>query len=161
HTLRTAPTSAVSGRAPEAAVSEARQRLASAEHDARQPLRDPMTGGSLVPADRLERAPERAGAPATRSRQALAAAGREVFAPVEARALQRSASLRRLVAEVRHELGTVIAASGPVAARLEQLDAALAVATAARTEALIARAAGAVGDAFAAELERAVIALPK
>lgn len=161
HTLRSAPAGAVAGRTPNAAVSEARQRLASVERDARQPLRDPMTGAPLVSPERLDRALARAGAPASRSRKALALAGRELFAPVESRALARIASLRRAVAEVRHELGAVIAASGPVAARIEQLDAALASATAARTDALVARAVSAVGDAFAAELERAVIALPK
>lgn len=161
HTLRSAPAVGVAGRTPSAAVSEARQRLASAERDARQPLRDPMTGGPLVSPEHLNRALAKAGAPAFRSRKAVALAGRELFGPVESRALSRIASLRRVVAEVRQELGAVIAASGPVAARIEQLDAALASATAARTDALVARAVSAIGDAFAAEFEHSVVALPK
>lgn len=161
HVLRTRPASAIAGRTPAEALAEARERLAAAERDARQPLRDPRRGAPLVDAEDVERALAKAGAPAVRSRKPLALAARELFAPLEARTLQRITSLRRLVDEVRLELGPPIAASSPVAARLEQLDAALTGATVARSDALLARAVGAIGDAFAAELERVVTELPK
>src|SRR5690606_17140432 len=54
-----------------------------------------------------------------------------------------------------------VAATGPIGARLEALDAALSAATEARADALADRAIGAAGESFAADLEGAVIALPR
>lgn len=146
---------------PDQAVARAQRRLAEVEREARLPLHDPHTGAPLVTAERIARVLARAGVPASRPRKAIDGAARELFGALEARTLQRIGSVRRVVAELRRELGPAIAASGPQAARLEQIDAALTVATAARESALVARAVGAVGDAFAADLERAVLALPK
>jgi len=143
------------------ALARVRRQLAEAEQDARRPLRDPHTGASLLSAERVASVLERAGVPAARSKKAIEAAARELFAPLEARALKRIGSSRRLVAEARRDLGPTIATSGPHGARLEQLDAALTAATAQRAEALVTRALGALGDALAADLEQAVLALPR
>ena len=146
---------------PEQAVARAQRRLAEAEREARLPLHDPHTGAPLVTAERIARVLARAGVPASRPRKAIEGAARELFGALEARTLQRIGSVRRVVAEIRRELGPAVAASGAQAARLEQIDAALTGATAAREGALVARAVSAVGDGFAADLERAVLALPK
>lgn len=143
------------------AVDVARRRLAAAEREAREPLRDAHSDDPIITAERFARLLERAGAPATRSRKALGNAARELFAPLEARTLQRIAAVKRSVLEVRRDLVPTIVSRGPSAARLEQLDAALTQATAARTEGLVARAVGAVGDTLAEELERVVCELPR
>jgi hypothetical protein len=161
HALQSAPRAARATMVPATAVDRARRQLAAAEREASQPLRDPHTGGSLIPAERIAQLLERAGLPTSRRRTAIASAARELFTPVETRALERIATVRRLLAQVRRELGPIIAASGSAAARLEQIDAVLVVATAARSEALVARAFAAVGAAFASELERAIRELPR
>lgn len=143
------------------ALAHARRRLSEAERDARRPLGDAGSGAPLVPSARLERALERAGAPASRQRRALATAARELFTPIEGRVAQRIGTVRRLVRAVRDGLGPALAATGPIGARLEALDAALHGATMARTDALVDRSIAAAGDAFAADLEAAVIALPR
>lgn len=160
-TLEAAPPEAPPATALEDAVARAQRRLEVAERESRLPLHDPHTGAPLVSAERIARVLEKAGAPAVRQRKALEGAARELFAPLEARTVQRIGAVRRVVAEIRRELGPAVAACGPQGARLEQLDAALTGATAARSEALVARAVGAVGDAFAADLERETLALPK
>jgi len=159
--LEATPAPVAAPSSPELALARAQRRLTDVEREARLPLHDPHTGLTLVPASRLQRALERAGAPASRQRKAIAAAARELFAPVEARTVQRIATVRRLVREVREEIAPAVAASGPVAARLEQLDAALAGATAARSDALFGRAVISLGDGFAADLEQVVIELPR
>lgn len=160
HALQTAPTPASALLPVDVALARAKRRLAAAEDEAREPLRA-LSGASFVPPERIERVLARAGVPQARRRKAIGNAARELFEPLETRTLQRIGSVRRLVGEVRRELGPVIAATGPEAARLEQLDAALGAATVARSDALLSRAVGALGDAFAADLEQAVIALPK
>ena len=159
HVLATPPLAPLTPLA--GALTRARRQLAEVEEDARRPLCDPHTGASLVTAERVATALGRAGVPSARSKKAIEAAARELFAPLETRALKRIGSSRRLVAEARRDLCATVAASGPRGARLEQLDAALSAATAQRAEALVTRALGALGDAFAADLERAVLALPK
>ncbi len=159
--LEAGPPAALVASPPGGGVAHACRRLAEAEREARQPLLDLHTGASLISGARLLRALVGAGAPASRQRKALALAAQELFAPLEARTLQRIASVRRRVLDVREELGPVVAAGGPIAARLEKIDAALARATAARSHALFVRAVGTLGDAFAVDLERSVLALPK
>lgn len=162
HTLKgtPAPSGLAAPRSAEA-LERARRRLATIEREARSPLVDPHTGASLVPIERVAQALERAGLPAARRKKAIASAAAELFALAESRALQRIASIRSQVALVRRELGPTVAACGASAARLEQLDAQLGVATAAKVEALVGRAVLAVGDALAAELERVALALPR
>lgn len=143
------------------ALAHARRRLAEAEREARRPLQGDVAGATLVPAARLERALQRAGAPASRQRRALAAAARDLFTPIEARIGQRISAVRRHVRAIRDDVGPAAAAAGPLAARLEALDAALAAATSARADALVDRAIAAAGDAFAEDLEAAVIGLPR
>jgi hypothetical protein len=124
-------------------------------------LREAQGDDPLLGAGRIARALERAGAPASRQRKAMAAAARELFGPLEALTVKRIGVVRRRVLEVRAEAAAVVAASGAAGARLEQIDAALTAATATRTDALYARAVGAYAEAFATELERVVLALPK
>lgn len=159
--LETTPSAASASWGASEAIAIARQRLASAERDVRRPLSDPRTGASFAAPDRIAHALERAGVPATRQRKAIASAAHDLFAPLETQMLRRITAVRQLVAEVRREIAPTIAASAPNAARLEQIDAALGQATSARSDALFSRAIVAMRDAFAADLEVAVLALPK
>ncbi|WP_236515443.1 DUF3348 family protein [Sandaracinus amylolyticus] len=159
--LETPPATTSAGWTPAEAITIARRRLESAEREVRRPLSDPRTGASFGAPERIAHFLERAGVPATRQRKAIASAAHELFAPLEAQMSRRITAVRQLVAEVRREIAPTIAASAPSAARLEQLDAALAQATSVRSDALFSRAIVAMRDAFAADLEVAVLALPK
>ncbi len=143
---------------PADAMAEARHHLLGAEREARATLQS-EGGAALVSAARILGLLARAGVPGNRQRKVISTAGRELFAPVAARTLQRVIAVRRRVADARVAIAPAIVARGPVEARLEQIDAAIVSATAARSAVLFATAVAALGDAFAADLERAVLAL--
>jgi len=137
-------------------LGQARQHVEAAEREARRAL-DDRPSDPLVPAARVDAVLRRALTRAPRHR-AMVGAVRELFVPVETRTLQRIVSVRRLIRDARSALALAIAAGGSTAGRLGQIDAALTAATAARSDALVARAVGALGESFASDVERAMLA---
>lgn len=142
---------------PPEQLATVRRLLDRAEREARRPLDDRQ---ALLSAARIDGVLQKLFARPAR-RHAVTAAAREAFAPLESRVRERVVVVRRLARDAREEAGGMVAASGPTGARLEQLDAALHAATAARVDALFVRAVAALAEGFAVDMERTFAELPR